>query len=116
MLLRFDSMRQNVSPDTVPELSQKGLLDWRVDGHSPVSKVETRESLYNGPYVSRSPELILTLREREGYTYTVLPSLRSTPGTTWRVLDPAEQIGGKGLGMNGTHRQHMGCSAFMGRI
>jgi predicted AlkP superfamily phosphohydrolase/phosphomutase len=81
------------------------LMSWTVDGHQVVASVSTRESLYEGPCVSDSPELILELNERAGYSYTLLPSARVPEGTTWRVLEPHEFPGGKGLGMNGTHRQ-----------
>ena len=47
--------------------------------------------------------MILELEERDGYTYTLLPSNRSK--NTWRILQEHEYSGGKGLGMNGTHRQ-----------
>ena len=87
------------------ELSQL-LSEWTVDGHRVVDAVHTRESLYQGPCVGDSPELILELNLREGTTYTLLPSARADPGQTWRLLDPHEYPGGKGLGMNGTHRQH----------
>ena len=82
------------------------LLSWRVDGHAPVSKVEHRDALYSGTQVHCSPELILTLNLRDGYTYTLLPSVRVDKGVTWKRLQPSELQGGKGLGMNGSHRQH----------
>ena len=79
------------------------LLSWEVDGHKVVSDVCHRESLYWGPSVAISPELILELNLRDGYSYTLLPSMRSTD--SWRSLHPSEYVGGKGLGMNGSHRQ-----------
>jgi predicted AlkP superfamily phosphohydrolase/phosphomutase len=106
------TIRLNFAPDdhagraaAVEELTAL-LLSWQVDGHCPVRSVSTRESLYDGPRVSDSPELILELNERDGYSYTLLPSARVSRGTTWRTLAPHEFPGGKGLGMNGTHRQH----------
>ena len=77
-----------------------------MDGHRVVDAVHTREELYEGPCVHESPELVIELSQREGYTYTLLPSARSQPGQTWREIEPHEYPGGKGLGMNGTHRQH----------
>ena len=62
--------------------------------------------LYEGPCVKDSPDIIIDLNLRDGYSYTLLPSARVPKGTTWRILDPHEYPGGKGLGMNGTHRQH----------
>ena len=82
------------------------LLSWKVDGHHPIRSVEERENLYHGEATNRSPELILTLNEREGYTYTLLPSSLTDKDTLWRELAPHEYVGGKGLGMNGSHRQH----------
>ncbi|MCB9777319.1 MAG: alkaline phosphatase family protein [Alphaproteobacteria bacterium] len=82
------------------------LATWEVDGHRPVTAVHRREDLYEGPCVDRSPDLVVDLALRDGYSYTLLPSLRAAPGCTWRVLAPHEHAGGKGLGMNGSHRQH----------
>ena len=82
------------------------LMAWEVDGHHVVKDVFTRESLYEGACVDDSPEIIVELHYRDGYSYTLLPSARVPAGTTWRRLEPHEYVGGKGLGMNGTHRQH----------
>lgn len=82
------------------------LLDWTVEGHKVVASVHLREDLYEGDRVADSPDMVLELNERDGYTYTLLPSARVPKGTTWRRLEPSEYPGGKGLGMNGTHRQH----------
>ena len=90
------------------------LATWEVDGHRVVERVSTREELYTGSCVSDSPDLILDLHLRDGYSYTLLPSLRVPEGTTWRQLEPHEYVGGKGLGMNGTHRQY-GVLSLWGR-
>jgi len=82
------------------------LMTWEVDGHRVVRSVSTREELYEGSCVGDSPEIIVEFENRDGYSYTLLPSARVAKGTTWRVLDKEEFPGGKGLGMNGTHRQH----------
>ncbi|MEC7987467.1 MAG: alkaline phosphatase family protein [Myxococcota bacterium] len=84
---------------------KKDLLDWQVDGAHPVRAVHLREELYWGEGVIFSPEVIVELNEREGYSYTLLASSRSR-GSSWSVLPPESYMGGKGLGMNGTHRQH----------
>ena len=85
---------------------QADLATWEVDGHQVVKSVSTREELYSGPCVGDSPDVIIELNLRDDYSYTLLPSLRVPTGTTWRKLEPAEYVGGKGLGMNGTHRQY----------
>jgi predicted AlkP superfamily phosphohydrolase/phosphomutase len=106
------TIRLNLPEDDAPARAEAAsslrdlLLEWRVDGHAVVDAVYTRESLYDGPCVGSSPELIVELALRDGYSYTMLPSARAAPGQTWRVFDPSEFAGGKGLGMNGTHRQH----------
>ena len=82
------------------------LLGWEVDGQRVVEAVHRREDLYEGGALSLAPDLVLTLALRDDYSYTLLPSARARPGQTWRVLEPHEHVGGKGLGMNGTHRQH----------
>ena len=56
--------------------------------------------------MDRSAEVILELNLREEYSYTLLSSGMANEGQTWRTLSSHEHMGGKGLGMNGTHRQH----------
>ena len=82
------------------------LLEWEVDGHRPVAAVHAREDIYDGPAVELSPDLVLELALRDGYSYTLLPSARAPRGQTWRRLEAHEHVGGKGLGMNGSHRSH----------
>jgi len=59
-----------------------------------------------GPVADRAPDLILELAVPNNYSYTLLPSNLVPAQTLSRRLSPAEYMGGKGLGMNGTHRQH----------
>ena len=101
-IAQLSSERQH---EIITEL-RKDLLSWRVNGQQPVSDVWHRADLFEGDYVHRSPELILELNLEHGYTYTLLPSVRVAKGTTWRTLEPSEWQGGKGLGMNGSHRQY----------
>ena len=82
------------------------LLDWVVDGQHPVRNVYTREELYHGEMCYRSPEIVLELNYRDGYSYTVLSSGMVSKGEMWRKMEPFEHYGGKGLGMNGSHRQY----------
>ena len=90
------------------------LLAWSVDGHHPIQEVYEREELYTGSEVKWSPELVLELNQREGYSYTLLNSAHVPKGVLWNKLQPKDHFGGKGLGMNGTHRQH-GILALYGR-
>ncbi len=82
------------------------LLSWTELGRPVVSDVKRREDLYDGPAVCRSPDLVLTLAHPDGYTDTLLPSRGPIGSATSRTLSVSEFDGGKGLGMNGTHRQH----------
>ena len=82
------------------------LLDWTVEGQKVVERVHLREDLYDGEALPLAPDLVLELAYRDGYSYTLLPSARAAAGQTWRRLETHEHPGGKGLGMNGTHRQH----------
>ena len=100
--LRLNMSDEELSTNMLDSL-MIDLLEWKVDGGRVVKKIYRREDIYWGDALSRSPELILELEEREGYTYTLLPSNRSKK--MWRVLQKHEFSGGKGLGMNGTHRQ-----------
>ena len=103
------TVRLQGSPAERAALAQtlaEALLGWEVDGQRVVTAVHRREALYEGPFVGRSPDLVLDLALRDGYSYTLLPSGRAAPGQTFRRLRPEEHMGGKGLGMNGSHRQH----------
>ena len=102
--LNLEKIPQLELENTIQAL-RKDLLEWTVDGHHPVKCVHFRDEVYQGAMVHKSPELILELNLRDGYTYTMLPSVRAANNTTWRKLNPDEFQGGKGLGMNGSHRQ-----------
>ncbi len=94
-------------PLAIADLSRE-LLGWEVRGRRVVQEVHVDP--YEG--ASGAPDLVLTLALTPGidgtgaYSYTLLPSTRVAEGTTWRALGESEQPGGKGLGMNGAHRQH----------
>lgn len=76
------------------------LRSWTVEGTQVVARVEVNPAARHG-----AADLTLQLAQPGGYSYTLLPSVRVPAGTTWRRLDLAQQIGGKGLGTNGAHRQ-----------
>ncbi len=83
---------------------EERLLAWKdpFDGGQVVEKVHRREDLFSGPAVSRAADLYLELRIPDGYTYTCLPS--GGPGEPVRRIGKEESAGGKGVGMNGSHR------------
>ena len=79
------------------------LATWRDEAGRPVvERVWRREELYAGPFVERAPDLVLELALVDGYSRSCLPSAGRGPAL--RRLAPAEHGGGKGRGMNGTHR------------
>ena len=80
------------------------LLEWTVDGHQVVKKVHYRSDLYWGGFVNRSPEVIVELNLRNGYSYTLLPSQSASIEQTWRRLEGEALQGAKGMGMAGSHR------------
>lgn len=94
-------------PLAIADLSRR-LATWRADGQPVVRAVHVDP--YEG--AAGAPDLVVDLACTPGadgtgaYSYTLLPSTRVARGTTWRKLDPDEHVGGKGLGMNGAHRQH----------
>ena len=85
---------------------EQALLRWRVQGQPVVREVIPAAKAYRGSYLTGAADLILELELEDNYTYTLLPSQRAASGQTWRKFAPHEYVGGKGLGMNGTHRQH----------
>ncbi len=82
------------------------LVAWEVEGQRVVDRVHRADELWGTDRAPGAPDLVLDLALRGGYSVTVLPSSRVPRGTTWRRLEPAEYAGGKGSGMNGSHRQH----------
>jgi hypothetical protein len=95
------------------ELSE-ALLRWTIEGEPVIREIIPAREAYKGPYLLGAPDLILELNIPEGYTYTLLPSKRANTGQSWRHFEPSEYPGGKGLGMNGTHRQ-LGVLLMSGR-
>ena len=95
-----DGQLENV-PLAIADLTRE-LMAWEVDGRRVVEAVHA--DAYDG--AAGAPDLVLTLALSPGGSYTLLPSTRVPRGTLWRRLEPREHAGGKGLGMNGAHRQH----------
>ena len=68
--------------------------------------VRTRETLFEGPYVARAPDLLLDLHLDEGYSYNLMPSGDgSRMSSPWRRLREHEKGGKKGRSLPGSHRQ-----------
>src|SRR5262249_54055091 len=83
------------------------LLDWKLDGGAPVvAWAAPRERVHAGPFVARAPDVVFELALEAGYAH----SLVATPWhrgdvASLRRLDDDELGGGRGRGMNGTHRR-----------
>ena len=82
------------------------LLDWKLEGGAPVvARALPREELYAGPLAERAPDVVVELALEHGYAHSLVP-------TPWgdgeapavRTLGDDELAGGRGRGMNGTHR------------
>jgi predicted AlkP superfamily phosphohydrolase/phosphomutase len=86
------------------------LLDWKLPSGAPVvARALPREEAYTGPRVARAPDVVVELALESGYAASVVPTPWGTGGTgahpsSLRRLDDHELAGGRGLGMNGTHR------------
>ncbi|MGH0036056.1 MAG: alkaline phosphatase family protein [Myxococcota bacterium] len=88
------------------------LADWRLPGDGGggsgpvVRRARRREDVYEGPYVDRAPDIVLELALDEGYGLSLVPTPWGDPDVpSVRTLPPEEWGGGRGRGMNGTHRR-----------
>ncbi len=81
------------------------LRAWRdpVTGQAVVAHAWRREEVYQGPYVSEAPDIVVEFALDHDYSYAVQGS-GGRPGLSVRVLGRREYLGAKGPGMNGTHR------------
>jgi predicted AlkP superfamily phosphohydrolase/phosphomutase len=73
------------------------------DGAPVLSRVHLREEIYEGPLVSRAPDLVLEPNLDGGHSYNLLPS-RLGDGKPWQKLDPRDHLGRKGRSLPGSHR------------
>ena len=83
------------------------LLDWKLEGGEPVvARALPREELYDGPFVARAPDVVLELGAERGYLHSLVATPWDRPATpALRTLAGDELGGGRGRGMNGTHRR-----------
>ena len=83
------------------------LLDWKLeDGRPVVEWALPREDVYTGPFVARAPDIVFELALEDGYAHSLVatPWERSDLASL-RTLAADELAGGRGRGMNGTHRR-----------
>jgi predicted AlkP superfamily phosphohydrolase/phosphomutase len=92
------------------------LLDWKLpvglpggaggsSGGPVVARALPREEVYSGPFVERAPDVVVELALEQGYGLSLVPTAWSQgSAASVHTLEEAELAGGRGRGMNGTHR------------
>ncbi len=92
--------------DTVVARVRDALLAWRhpVTAAPIVRAVHRRDEIYDGPCVDAAPDVILELASTDGYSAVCMPSTGREHAAV-ECLPPGEYVGGKGGGMNGSHRR-----------
>jgi predicted AlkP superfamily phosphohydrolase/phosphomutase len=82
------------------------LLDWKLEGGERViARALPREELYDGPFASRAPDVVLEVGAERGYLHSLVATPWDRAGISpLRALAADEFAGGRGRGMNGTHR------------
>ena len=83
------------------------LLSWRIPGSDDpvVARDLRREVVFSGPYVERAPDVVIELALVDGYGLSLVPTPWADRPPSVRALAPEELGGGRGRGMNGTHRR-----------
>ena len=94
------------------------LLAWRLPGGAPVvARARPREAVYSGPFVDRAPDIVIELALDRGYGLSLVPTPwqrgEACGQGTARAAGASQAVqrlagdalaGGRGRGMNGTHR------------
>jgi len=84
----------------------EALTNWKLEDGTPVVRQALRrEQVYSGAHVERAPDIVLDLGLVDGYGLSLVPTpWAESPASTRRLADD-ELGGGRGRGMNGTHRR-----------
>lgn len=89
----------------------ESLLAWKLPSGDPVvARAVRREEVHRGPHAERAPDILveLALDGRHGLSLVPTPWAEGgRPGhdlPSLRILDARDYSGGRGRGMNGTHR------------
>ncbi len=89
----------------------EGLREWRLPSGAPVvARALRREEVHRGPYAERAPDIVIELALDGRHGLSLVPTPWSEGGRqgagipSVRVLETADHAGGRGRGMNGTHR------------
>jgi len=82
------------------------LEDWKLpEGGPVVARARRREEVYAGPHVERAPDVVVELAEADGFGLSLVSTpWRAGEAASVRTLGDHELGGGRGRGMNGTHR------------
>ncbi len=87
------------------------LLAWRLPSGTPVvARALRREQVYSGPFVARAPDIVIELALDAGHGLSLVPTpwsgdrRKDEQIPSLRQLAPVDYGGGRGRGMNGTHR------------
>jgi predicted AlkP superfamily phosphohydrolase/phosphomutase len=86
------------------------LMEWTLpNGESVVASARRREEVHPGPFMERAPDIVIELALDRGYGLSLVPTnwqenvpAEKTPSV--RLLEGTDLAGGRGRGMNGTHR------------
>jgi predicted AlkP superfamily phosphohydrolase/phosphomutase len=83
------------------------LLDWKLpSGERVIERAVPREALYDGPFAERAPDVVVEVGAERGYWHSVVATPWEQPALgALRTLEGDELAGGRGRGMNGTHRR-----------
>ncbi len=84
------------------------LTGWKLASGEPVvARASPREDLYEGPFTGRAPDVVLEVGAEGGYLHSLVATPWDRPATpALRTLAEDELAGGRGRGMNGTHRRN----------
>jgi predicted AlkP superfamily phosphohydrolase/phosphomutase len=98
--------------EAVRERVLKELEAWRLPSGEPVvARALRREEVHPGRFGERAPDIVIELALDAGYGLSLVPTPWSQGGVdgagiaSVRVLGASESGGGRGRGMNGTHRR-----------
>jgi predicted AlkP superfamily phosphohydrolase/phosphomutase len=88
------------------------LEAWRLPTGQPVvARATRREDIHCGPFADRAPDIVVELALENGYGLSLVPTPWAEGGAQGegipniRELPPEAWGGGRGRGMNGTHRR-----------
>ena len=83
------------------------LLSWKLpNGGAVVDRAVRREEVYSGPFTDRAPDVVVELALDRGYGTSLVATPWELDRGSVHELRDDELAGGRGRGMNGTHRQN----------